>query len=192
MRLWQKRKKPQTPQPGIEPGTPANAADALPLSHRDKRHHQPVCLKFYPLCLHFTIISSFICLFCLFLSQPQAYLFLDLNATVFVARTSSKHVFFSPSFLVQATVDANSRCQPNEGAVPKCSRRTNSKLHCKTHDYVTYHAFMLCLLAKCRLPSSFPLPFNLCFLLHLASFLRSWPDLSNISLIPPTIFSGSV
>ena len=44
----------QTPQPGIEPGTPANAADALPLSHRDKRHHQPVCLKFYPLCLHFT------------------------------------------------------------------------------------------------------------------------------------------
>ena len=34
----------QTPQPGIEPGTPANAVDALPLSHRDKRHHQPVCL----------------------------------------------------------------------------------------------------------------------------------------------------
>ena len=39
-KLWQKRKKSQTPQPGIEPGTPANAADALPLSHRDKRHHQ--------------------------------------------------------------------------------------------------------------------------------------------------------
>ena len=39
---------------GIEPGTPANAADALPLSHRDKRHHQPVCLKLCPLCLHFT------------------------------------------------------------------------------------------------------------------------------------------
>ena len=37
MKLWQKRKKSQTPQPGIEPGTPANAADALPLSHRDKR-----------------------------------------------------------------------------------------------------------------------------------------------------------
>ena len=33
VRLWQKRKKSQTPQPGIEPGTPANAADALPLSH---------------------------------------------------------------------------------------------------------------------------------------------------------------
>ena len=33
MKLWQKRKKSQTPQPGIEPGTPANAADALPLSH---------------------------------------------------------------------------------------------------------------------------------------------------------------
>ena len=54
VKLWQKRKKSQTPQPGIEPGTPANAADALPLSHRDKRYHQPVCLKFYPLCLHFT------------------------------------------------------------------------------------------------------------------------------------------
>ena len=26
----------------IEPGTQANAPDALPLSHRDKRHHQPV------------------------------------------------------------------------------------------------------------------------------------------------------
>ena len=48
------RKKSQTPQPGIEPGTPANAADALPLSHRDKRHHQLVCSKFYPFCLHFT------------------------------------------------------------------------------------------------------------------------------------------
>ena len=46
MKLWQKRKKSQTPQPGIEPGTPANAADALPLSHRDKRHHQLVCSKF--------------------------------------------------------------------------------------------------------------------------------------------------
>ena len=54
VKLWQKRKKSQTPQPGIEPGTPANAADALPLSYRDKRYHQPVCLKFYPLCLHFT------------------------------------------------------------------------------------------------------------------------------------------
>ena len=42
VKLWQKRKKSQTPQPGIEPGTPANAADALPLSHRDKRYHQPV------------------------------------------------------------------------------------------------------------------------------------------------------
>ena len=49
----EKSQTPQ-PQPGIEPGTPANAADALPLSHRDKRYHQPVCLKFYPLCLHFT------------------------------------------------------------------------------------------------------------------------------------------
>ena len=39
--------KSQTPQPGIEHGTPANAADALQLSHRDKRYHQPVCLKFY-------------------------------------------------------------------------------------------------------------------------------------------------
>ena len=29
VKLWQKRKKSQTPQPGIEPGTPANAADAL-------------------------------------------------------------------------------------------------------------------------------------------------------------------
>ena len=54
VKLWQKRKKSQTPQPGIEPGTPANAADALPLSHRDKRHHQLVCSKFYPFCLHFT------------------------------------------------------------------------------------------------------------------------------------------
>ena len=26
--------------------TTANSADALPLSHRDKQHHQPVCLKF--------------------------------------------------------------------------------------------------------------------------------------------------
>ena len=42
VKLWQKRKKSQTPQPGIEPGTPANAADAPPLSHRDKRYHQPV------------------------------------------------------------------------------------------------------------------------------------------------------
>ena len=40
LKLWQKRKKSQTPQPGIEPGTPANAADALPLSHRDKRHQE--------------------------------------------------------------------------------------------------------------------------------------------------------
>ena len=55
MKLWQKRKKSQTPQPGIEPGTPASAPDALPLSHRDKRHHQPVCFKFCPLCLHFAI-----------------------------------------------------------------------------------------------------------------------------------------
>ena len=31
VKLWQKRKKSQTPQPGIEPGTPANTADALPL-----------------------------------------------------------------------------------------------------------------------------------------------------------------
>ena len=31
----------QTPQPGIEPGSRANAADALPLSQRDKRLHQP-------------------------------------------------------------------------------------------------------------------------------------------------------
>ena len=54
VKLWQKQKKSQTPQPGIEPGTPANAADALPLSHRDKRHHQLVCSKFYPFCLHFT------------------------------------------------------------------------------------------------------------------------------------------
>ena len=54
VKLWQKRKKSQTPQPGIEPGTPANAADALPMSHRDKRYHQPVCLKFYPFSLHFT------------------------------------------------------------------------------------------------------------------------------------------
>ena len=48
VKLWQKRKKLQTPQPGIEPGTPANGADALPLSHRDKRYHQLVCSKFYP------------------------------------------------------------------------------------------------------------------------------------------------
>ena len=47
-------KKLQTPQPGIEPGTPANAADVLPISHRDKRYRQQVCLKFYQLCLHFT------------------------------------------------------------------------------------------------------------------------------------------
>ena len=45
VKLWQKRKKSQTPQPGIEPGTPANAADALPLSHRDKQYHQP-CMEF--------------------------------------------------------------------------------------------------------------------------------------------------
>ena len=31
------RKRPSM-APGIEPGTPANAADALPLSHRDKQH----------------------------------------------------------------------------------------------------------------------------------------------------------
>ena len=31
LKFWQKQKKSQTPQPGIEPGTPANAADALPL-----------------------------------------------------------------------------------------------------------------------------------------------------------------
>ena len=36
--------KSQTPKPGIELGTPANAAHALRLSHRDKRHHQPVWL----------------------------------------------------------------------------------------------------------------------------------------------------
>ena len=53
-------KKSQTPQPGIESGTPANAADARPLSHRNKRHHQPVCLKFYPLCLHFTSLEELI------------------------------------------------------------------------------------------------------------------------------------
>ena len=35
-------KKLQTPQPGIKPATPANAADALPMSHRDEQHHQPV------------------------------------------------------------------------------------------------------------------------------------------------------
>ena len=37
VKLWQKRKKSQTPQPGIEPGTPANAADALPLKFLLKR-----------------------------------------------------------------------------------------------------------------------------------------------------------
>ena len=47
VKLWQKRKKSQTPQPGIESGTPANAADALPLSHRDKRYHQPWCSLFW-------------------------------------------------------------------------------------------------------------------------------------------------
>ena len=53
--LWQKQKKSQTPQLKIEPGTPANAADALPLSHWDKRHHQPVYFEFFPLCRHFTV-----------------------------------------------------------------------------------------------------------------------------------------
>ena len=53
VQLWQERKKWQTPKPGIESGTPANVTDALPLSHRDKRHHQPVCSKFYSFCLHF-------------------------------------------------------------------------------------------------------------------------------------------
>ena len=47
--LWQKRKKSQRTQSGIEPGTPANATDSVPLSHRDKRYHQPVC---------FTILSA--------------------------------------------------------------------------------------------------------------------------------------
>ena len=32
VKLWQKRKKLQTPQPGFEPGTSANATNALPLS----------------------------------------------------------------------------------------------------------------------------------------------------------------
>ena len=31
VKLWQKRKKSQMPKLGIETGTPANAADALPL-----------------------------------------------------------------------------------------------------------------------------------------------------------------
>ena len=44
-KLWQKWKKSQTPKPEIKSRTPANVADTLPLSHRDKRHHQPVCLK---------------------------------------------------------------------------------------------------------------------------------------------------
>ena len=46
VKFWQKRKKLQTHQPGIEAGTPANAADyGLPLSHRDKQHH-PFDLSF--------------------------------------------------------------------------------------------------------------------------------------------------
>ena len=55
----QKRKKSQTPQLGIKPETQASVADALLLSHRDKRHHQPVCLKFYLLCLHFAGIIQY-------------------------------------------------------------------------------------------------------------------------------------
>ena len=68
VKLWQKRKKSQTPQPVIEPGTPANAADALPLSHRDKRHHQLVCS-----------CSFFLFLFLSFpLPRPSTFLFLPL------------------------------------------------------------------------------------------------------------------
>ena len=46
VKLWQKRKKSQTTMPGIEPGNQANAANALPLSHPEERHHQPVFSKF--------------------------------------------------------------------------------------------------------------------------------------------------
>ena len=77
MKLWQKRKKSQTPQPGIEPGTPANAADALPLSHRDTVCWGPGFdsrlgrLRFFPFLpkLHFQLFSPppFLSSFFLFL-----------------------------------------------------------------------------------------------------------------------------
>ena len=60
MKLWQKRKKSQTPQPGIEPGTPANAADALPLSHRDKRYLPFPSSSFPFLSLSFSL-RPFVC-----------------------------------------------------------------------------------------------------------------------------------
>ena len=43
----------QTPQSGIKPGTLSNLADALPLSHRDKRHHH------LPLPFPFPLHSTF-------------------------------------------------------------------------------------------------------------------------------------
>ena len=55
VKLWQKRKKSQTPQPGIEPGTPANAADALPVCWGPGFDSRLGRLRFFPFLpkLHF-------------------------------------------------------------------------------------------------------------------------------------------
>ena len=109
VKLWQTRKKSQTPQPGIEPGTPANAADALPLSHRDKRHHQLVCSKsgfdcprsipgwgvcnFFRFCRSFT--SNFPFPLSLPLSFPSSsfpFLFLSLRPFVCALKSHSSHL----------------------------------------------------------------------------------------------------
>ena len=88
--------KSQTPQPGIEPGTPANAADALPLSHGDKRHHQPGFdsrlerLRFFPFLpkLHFQVPFP-LSLPISFPSSSFPFLFLYLRP--FVCASKSKH-----------------------------------------------------------------------------------------------------
>ena len=46
--LAETEKKSQTPQPEIEPGTPANVADAQPLSHRDNGDNSPLPSSSFP------------------------------------------------------------------------------------------------------------------------------------------------
>ena len=55
--LAETEKNRKRPSRESNPGPQQTRLIALPLSHRDKRYHQPVCLKFYPLCLHFTTMS---------------------------------------------------------------------------------------------------------------------------------------
>ena len=82
VKLWQKRKKSQVPQPGIEPGTPANAA-GVPGSNPD----WSVC-DFFRFCQSFTSnLPSPLSLPLSFSSSSFAFLFLSLRPFVCAFRS---------------------------------------------------------------------------------------------------------